>query len=197
MGTVLQFPVGSARRGYKRSRKCRRPADDPDQLQLFPVSTAQILELTHELSPFEKALHFDERSDPRAAELYQKAIEAGDCVADAYCNLGIIESKAGSIPKAFDSFIRALKTDPRHAEAHFNLGNLYLEVNDLRLARVHYEIAGEIDHTFANAFFNLALIHAINHDLAAAVSTLGRYRLLATEEEARDADALLREWESR
>ena len=27
----------------------------------------------------------------KAAELYRKAIEEGDCVADAYCNLGIIE----------------------------------------------------------------------------------------------------------
>jgi Flp pilus assembly protein TadD len=99
--------------------------------------------------------------------------------------------------KAFDSFTKALKADPRHAEAHFNLGNLYLEVTDLRLARVHYEIAGEIDPAFANAFFNLALIQALNQDLPAAMVTLRRYRELVTEEEARNADALLRDWESR
>jgi Flp pilus assembly protein TadD len=124
---------------------------------LFAVPTAQIVALTSELTAFEQALQCDERADPRAAELYQKAIEAGDCMADAYCNLGIIESNAGNTAKAFDSFTKALKTDPRHAEAHFNLGNLYLEVSDLRLARVHYEFAGEIDPAFANAFFNLAL----------------------------------------
>jgi tetratricopeptide (TPR) repeat protein len=197
MGNVLQFPAGTARLGYKRSRKCRRPADNPDQLQLFAVPTAQIVDLKSELTPFEQALHSDERGDPRAAEFYQRAIEAGDCVADAYCNLGIIETKAGNTAKAFDSFTKALKTDPRHAEAHFNLGNLYLEVNDLRLARVHYEIAGEIDPAFANAFFNLALIQAINQDLSTAMVTLRRYRQLVTEEEARNADALLRDWESR
>jgi Flp pilus assembly protein TadD len=197
MGHVLQFPAGTARLGYKRSRKCRKPADNPDQLQLFAVSTAQIVALTSELTPFDQALQSDERADPRAAGLYQRAIDAGDCMADAYCNLGIIKSKAGDTAKAFDSFTKALKTDPRHAEAHFNLGNLYFEVNDLRLARIHYEIAGEIDPAFANAFFNLALIQAIHHDLAAAMTTLRRYRELVTEEEARNADALLRDWESR
>jgi Flp pilus assembly protein TadD len=197
MGNVLQFPAGTARLGYKRSRKCRGPADNPDQLQLFAVPTARIVALTSELTPFEQALQCDERADPRAAELYQRAIKAGDCVADAYCNLGIIESKACNTAKAFDSFTKALKPDPRHAEAHFNLGNLYLEVNDLRLARVHYEIAGEIDPAFANVFCNLALIQAINHDLAAAMTTLRRYRDLVSEEEARNADVLLRDWESR
>jgi Flp pilus assembly protein TadD len=197
MGKVLQFPAGTERLGYKRSRKCRRPADDPDQLQLFAVPTAQVVALTSQLTPFEQALQCDERGDPRAAELYRRAIEAGDCMADAYCNLGIIESRLGNIAKAFDSFTKALQTDPRHAEAHFNLGNLYLEHNDLRLARVHYEIAGEIDPEFANVFFNLALIQAINHELAAAMTSLRRYRELVTEEEGRNADALLRDWESR
>jgi Flp pilus assembly protein TadD len=197
MANVLQFPAGTARLGYKRSRKCRRAADNPDQLQLFAVPTAQIVSLTSELTPFEEALQSDERADSRAADLYRKAIEGGDCVADAYCNLGIIESNAGNTAKAFDSFTRALGTDPRHAEAHFNLGNLYLEVNDLRLARVHYEIAVEIDPAFANAFFNLALLQAINHELAAAVTTLHRYRELVTEQEAQNADHLLRDWEGR
>lgn len=134
---------------------------------------------------------WDERGDPRAGELYRKAIEEGDCLADAYCNLGIIESQKGHTAKAFDCFTLSLKHDPRHSESHFNLGNLYFDVNDLRLAQVHYEIAGEVDAGFASVFFNLALVHAINHNLTASIGALTRYKELVSEEEGRNADELL------
>jgi tetratricopeptide (TPR) repeat protein len=189
--------VQASRLGYRRVRLRPRPPDHPDQLQLFESHAAQLLDLPHELGPFEKALLFDERANPRAAELYWKAIEAGDCVADAYCNLGIIESKADNTAKAFDCFTQSLKHDPRHAEAHFNLGNLYFEVNDFNLARFHYEIAAEIDRSFASVFFNLALLQAVNNDLPAALITLTRYQELVPEEEARKADELLRRWKTR
>ena len=61
----------------------------------------------------------DERGDGQAAELYARAIENHDCVADAFCNLGILESKKGSTAKAFDCFTTSLKHDPRHSEAHY------------------------------------------------------------------------------
>src|SRR5438552_19148116 len=100
----------------------------------------------------------DERGDPKAAEIYAKAIAEQDCVADAYCNLGIIESKKGDTMRAFDCFTTSLKHDPRHCEAHYKLGNLYFDVNDLGLAQVPYEMAGEVDPSFANCCFNLALV---------------------------------------
>ena len=140
---------------------------------------------------FEQALLFDERGDPKAAELYARAIEEQDCVADAYCNLGIIESQNGNTGKAFDCFTTSLKHDPRHSEAHYNLGNLYFDVNDFRLAQVHYEMASEVDSAFANAYFNLALVQAINNDFSAAVTALGKYQELVSEEEGRIAGELL------
>jgi tetratricopeptide (TPR) repeat protein len=115
---------------------------------LFPQPAAQILELVLELSRFEQALMSDERGDSKAAELYEKAIEEGDCVADAHCNLGIIESQRGNTTKAFDCFTSSLKHDPRHSEAHYNLGNLYFDANDFRLAQMHYEMAVEVDPSF-------------------------------------------------
>ena len=134
---------------------------------------------------------FDERGDCKAAELYLKAIEEGDCVADAYCNLGIIESQKRNTTRAFDCFTTSLKHNPRHSEAHYNLGNLYFDVNDFCLAQIHYEIAAEVDPAFANVYFNLALVQAINHDLAAAISALSKYQELVSEDEARNADELL------
>jgi len=191
MGQLLKFPGQASRFGYKRVRKRARTAENPDQLHLFPPPTAQILDWASELSRFEHALLLDERGDPSAAELYRKAIEEGDRVADASCNLGIIESKQGNTARAFDCFTASLKHNPRHTEAHFNLGNLYFDVEDFRLAQIHYEMAGEVDPSFASVFFNLALVQAINNDLTAAVRTLTRYQQLVPEDEGRNADELL------
>jgi tetratricopeptide (TPR) repeat protein len=190
MGQILKFPVQASKFGYKRVRK-RTRAENPDQLVLFPQPTAQILEFVPELGRFEQALMFDERGDLKAAQLYRRAIEEQDCVADAYCNLGIIESRQGNIAKAFDCFTTSLKHDPRHAEAHFNLGNLYFDVNDFRLAQIHYEMATEVDPVFANVYFNLALVQAINSNLTAAVRALTTYKELVPETEGRNADELL------
>ncbi len=192
MGQILKFPVEASKFGYKRVRKRAKPADHPDQLHLFPQPTAQILNFTPDLSRFEQALLFDERGDGRAAELYRKAIEEQDCVADAWCNLGIIESQKGNTARAFDCFTTSLQHDPRHFEAHYNLGNLYFDVNDLRLAQIHYEIASEMDPSFANVHFNRALVQALNDDLAGAISALTKYQELVSPDEARNADELLR-----
>jgi tetratricopeptide (TPR) repeat protein len=192
MGEILKFPVPASKFGYKRVKTRAKAAEHPDQLSLFARPTAQILDLMAESSRFDQALALDERDDVNAAECYRKAIEAEDCVADAYCNLGIIESKQGNSSKAFDCFTTSLKHDARHLEAHYNLGNLYFDVNDYRLAQVHYEMALEIDPAFPNVYFNLALVQAINHDLAAAINALTRYQQLVSAAEGRHADELLR-----
>jgi tetratricopeptide (TPR) repeat protein len=192
MGEILKFPGEAARLGYRRVRKRRRRADDPNQLDLFIAAPARFENFAPALSAFEQALLSDERGESGAAELYAKAIENKDCAADAFCNLGIIESKRGNTAKAFDCFTTCLKQDPRHLEAHYNLANLYFEVNDFRLAQVHYELAREVDPTFANVYFNLALVQAINEEFAAAIAALTKYQELAAPADARHGDELLR-----
>ena len=191
MAQILKFPLQASKFGYKRVRQRSQPADNPNQLHLFAQPTAQILDLTSGLSRFEQALCLDERGDSHAAELYLKAIAENDCAADAYCNLGIIESKRGQIARAFDCFTTSLKLNPRHFEAHYNLGNMYFDANDFRLAQLHYELASEIDPAFPNVHFNLALVQAINNDLVAALSTLTRYQELVSDAEGRDVEELL------
>ncbi len=190
MGNVLRFPAQASKLGYTRVRKGAK-SENANQLPLFPPRTAQILPFGPPLSLFEQALLLDERGDPAAADFYVKAIAEQDCVADAYCNLGIIESQKGHTTKAFDCFTMALKHNPRHAEAQYNLGNLYFDLNDLRLARIHYELAGEVDPAFANVYFNLALVQAIGNDLPAAVVALKTYQKLVPEAEGQSADELL------
>jgi tetratricopeptide (TPR) repeat protein len=191
MGEIIKFPAEGSKLGYKRVRK-RKIAEEPGQLPLFPQVAGPILSFAASLSPFEQALMFDECGDAKAAELYFKAIENKDCVADAYCNLGIIESQSGNTTKAFDCFTTALKHDPRHSEAHYNLANLYFELNDFRLAQIHYQMAGEVDPSFANAFFNLALVQSINKDFTAAIGALTQYQALVSGNEARDVEEMLR-----
>jgi tetratricopeptide (TPR) repeat protein len=191
MGEILKFPAERAKLGYKRVRK-RKAAEDAGQLPLFSQTTAPLLSFSTALSPFEQALMLDERGDGKAADLYFKAIADEDRVADAYCNLGIIETQNGNTTKAFDYFTSSLKHNPRHSEAHYNLGNLYFELNDFRLAQIHYEMAGQVDPSFANAYFNLALVQSIHRDFAAAISALTKYQALVSADEARNADELLR-----
>src|SRR2546426_3847493 len=188
MAQILKFPAQASKFGYKRVKKRTKAAENPDQLHLFPQPAAHILNFAPESSRFEQALMLDERGDPKAAELYAKAIEEQDCVADAFCNLGIIESQKGNTAKAFDCFTTSLKHNPRHSESHYNLGNLYFDLNDYRLAQIHFEIAAEVEPSFPSVYFNLALVQAINNDLAAAIIALTRYQELVTEEEGRNAD---------
>jgi tetratricopeptide (TPR) repeat protein len=191
MAQILKFPVQASKFGFKRVKRRAGPGDNPDQLHLFAQPTAQILNFADELGPFEQALVYDERGDRKAAELYRAAIEQEDCVADAYCNLGIIESKQGNAAGAFDCFTTSLKYDPRHSEAHYNLGNLYFDLEDYQLAQAHFEMAAQVEPSFPNVYFNLALVQAINNDLSGAIVALMRYQELVPKDEGRNADELL------
>lgn len=187
MGDVLQFPGAVSNRGYTRARRSAL-REDPNQLSLFAVAPAAEAPLT----PFEQALLFDEQEDGRAAELYQQAIENNDSVADAYCNLGILESRLGKTARAFDCFTRALKQDPRHGTAHYNLANLYLGANEVRLAQLHYEMATRVTPTLAAAHFNLSLVRAQHGDRPGALDAMLAYRELVSDPaEIRQADTML------
>ena len=134
----------------------------------------------------------DENGDKvKARAGYVKAIEEGDCVADAYCNLGIIESQNGLTAKAIDSFTRCLRHDPRHYEAHYNLANLYAEVGNFALAKIHYEIAIEIEPSFPNSYFNLGLTLAMSKQFKDAVKVLDEYKKLTPPDIAQQADDLI------
>jgi len=196
MAKILKLPVQPpAKLGFEKVKKRRkRDADDPSQLSLFAghgPHSARVVNLPSRLGPFEEALMLDERGDRQAAEKYWRAIEAGDGVADAYCNLGIIESQTGRAAKAYDCFTQSLKHDARHMESHYNLGNQYFDDGDLRLARVHYEIAVELDPNFPNTYFNLGLVLAITNDYAGSIAALNKYQEIVSPENGSKADELL------
>jgi Flp pilus assembly protein TadD len=192
MANVLEFSQKPPPKfGFERVRKrSKSPGGKRGQLNLF-AGGAQVLKLPSDITPFEEALLLDERGDERAADAYRQAIAEGDDVADAYCNLGILQSREGNTSKAFDSFTRSLEHLPRHFESHYNLGNLYFDAGDLKLARMHYEMALEVDPDFPGLYFNLGLVLASMGELKSARDTFLRYRRIAAKEEAAKADNVL------
>lgn len=195
MAKVVKFP-GPAPEKFglqkARKRKDNTPAK-PGQLNLFG---GRVIKLSH-LTTFEEALLLDESGQFDVAKtLYSKAIEEGDFVADAWCNLGIIESDSGNHAKAIDAFTRCLSHEPRHYEAHYNLANLYAEVGNYALAKVHYAMASEIEPGFPNSYFNLGLTLAMNKEYNEAVSVLRTYCSLTAPEDHKQAMELINQLSS-
>jgi len=183
MAKVIQFPSpGPEKFGFKPvlKKSATNTKGKAGQLNLF--SGGKVISLSH-LSRFEEALMLDDQGDTKAKQIYQKAIDEGDSVADAYCNLGILESETGNYTKAIDCFTKSLKENPRHFEAHYNLANLYAELGKLALAKVHYQISVEIEPHFPNSHFNLGLTLAMNKEIEEAIQSLTAYcRLVSADD---------------
>jgi tetratricopeptide (TPR) repeat protein len=166
------------------------------QMSLFRAEVRQV-QVARLLTPFEEALLLHERGDEKASEFYVEAINAGDNVAEAFCNLGIIELDGGNTIGALESFTQSLKNDPRHVEAHYNLANLYYDAGDFPLARLHYEAAIQIEPNFSLVYYNLALVYHRLNNVQAATQCLNRYKELEpSDEEIELVDQLLKALET-
>jgi tetratricopeptide (TPR) repeat protein len=191
MAKVVKFPIPTPEKfGPERVRKRKDTRiEKHGQLNLF--TGGKVIRL-NKLSDFEEALIIDDQGNKQEArKLYLKAIEGGDSLADAYCNLGIIEWQDGNQTKAIDYFTLSLRHDPRHFEAHYNLANLYGEIGNFPLAKAHYKISMEIEPSFPNSYFNLGLTLAMNKEFNEAVSILHQYRQLTSPEDHKQADDLI------
>ncbi|HYX29268.1 MAG TPA: tetratricopeptide repeat protein [Pyrinomonadaceae bacterium] len=166
------------------------------QMSLFRQDVAQV-QLSRLLTPFEEALVLHEQGDLTAADFYQQAITEGDNIAEAYCNLGIIELDRGNTIAALENFTQSLKNDPRHVEAHYNLANLYYDAGDFPLARLHYEAAVQIEPNFALVYYNLALVYHRLNNATGARHALNKYKELEPgDEEIELVDQLLKAMET-
>jgi tetratricopeptide (TPR) repeat protein len=191
MAKVVKFPsVTPEKFGPQRARRQKKSTlEKQGQLNLF--SGGKLIRL-NQLSCFEEALMLDDQGDYKSAkEKYLKAIEENDSIADAYCNLGILESQDGNFAKAIDAFTLCLKHEPRQYEAHYNLANLFAEVGNYALAKMHYRISIELESSFCNNYFNLGLTLAMNKEYKEAVEILRQYRELTPCEEHKQTDDLI------
>lgn len=180
------------RLGHKKASKNKLvKLEDKGQLNLFKKKAPKIFSMAEELSPFELAFKQDEQNNDGAKKAYLKAIEKEDRVADAYCNLGIIEAKSGHDVQAIDYFSQALTLFPRHFEAHFNLGNIYFDNENYALARLHYETAIGLNPDDANVYYNLGLVLALQEDITGAINSLSTYVSMVKETDAAPANELI------
>ena len=175
MGKVVKFPLRTPEKfGNRRIRKKRKvDLEDFGQLNLFEAG--KVVALSVEQSYFEQALSRDENNDPAAEQLYLKAIDKGESVEDAYCNLGVLKSAQKDSTTAIDFLTRCLQLNPRHFEAHYNLGNVYSDIGNLPLAKVHYELATQILPEAPNAYYNLGLVLISLKAYAEAIDCLDKY----------------------
>jgi tetratricopeptide (TPR) repeat protein len=191
MAKIIKFPLPTPEKfGPQRVRKRKdQRVGRTGQLNLF--TGGKVVKL-NQLTPFEEALLLDEQGNKTRARIgYLQAIEQEDSVADAYCNLGIIECTDGAHAKAIDRFTLCLKADPRHFEAHYNLANLYAEIGNFQLAKAHYEISIQLEPSFPNSHFNLGLTLAMNKEFESAVKAIKQFRKLAQPEDQQLADSLI------
>ena len=197
MTRIVKFPISSSSKiGFKKARRRRKiDLEAYGQLNLFSsqVKEAKIISISARENLFEKATKWDEEGNlTLAKEYYLKAIQKGESVADAFCNLGVIQSEEHEYSQAIDSFTRCLKEDPRHFEAHYNLGNVYSEVGNLGLAKIHYELCTAVEPGFASAYYNLGLSLALADDYSGAINALQHYTRLADESEHNSANKLIK-----
>jgi len=208
-GIVLGTPVGDsgeytydfqALTVFRRVREMRTQgltikqieAELQGQMSLFRAEVGQV-QVSRLLTPFEEALVLHEQGDATAIDFYEQAIVEGDNIAEAYCNLGIIELDRGNLIGALENFTQSLKNDPRHVEAHYNLANLYYDAGDFPLARLHYEAATQIEPNFSLVYYNLALVYHRLNNVAGARESLNKYKDLEPgDEEIELVDQLLK-----
>ena len=183
MAKVIQFPVSPPEKlGPQKARKRRKKnLEDYGQLNLFAQQLDGRVRSLKQESFFEQALKLDEQDNSEAKRMYELAIDAGQSVADAHCNLGIFYSKQQQYPKAIDHLSKCLQFQPRHFEAHYNLGNVYSDIGNYPLAKTHYEVAVQIEPDFPNSHYNLALVLISGKDYKTAQKYLQQYIKLAPE----------------
>ena len=196
MAKVIKFPVEPPRKlGPKKVQK-RRKADPEDhgQLNLFNqiVPETRIRSLVDGNDFFEEALRLDEKGDPYAENMYLKAIENNQSVADAWCNLGILTSRMEEHAKAVDFLTKCLAVNPRHFEAHYNLANVYSDMGNYALAKTHYEISMEIAPDFPNSYYNLGLVLVSLKQYDAAAEVIKQYINLSPGYDHEVANDLIR-----
>src|SRR5229473_5086656 len=166
------------------------------QMSLFRQESGQV-KIARLLTSFEEALLLHEQGDANAAEFYLQAISEGNNVAEAFCNLGILELDCGNTIGALENFTQSLKNDPRHVEAHYNLANLYYDAGNFPLARLHYEAATQIEPNFSLVYYNLALVYHRLNNVPGARQALNKYKDLEPgDEEIQLVDQLLKAMET-
>jgi tetratricopeptide (TPR) repeat protein len=193
MSLILPFkPTKLARVKSSRQQKL----EEFGQLNLFAGAPPRMFQLPARLPSFVLATLLHERGDQGARLAYEKAIQEGDHVDDAYVNMGVLAYEADNINEAFTCFRECLKQNPAHFEAHYNLGHLWVAEGLFRPAELHYEIAASLRPEEPEVLFSLGIVYAEQGRISDAYDALSLFRNLVPRKEAETVDDLIAELET-
>ncbi|MFT5143869.1 MAG: tetratricopeptide (TPR) repeat protein [Thalassolituus oleivorans] len=192
MPKILQL-VPSRKGAYRRAPGLVEDPEEKEQLNLFSTRAANVVRLESGMSPFDAALMMDRTGRAEARTAYLDAVQSGDRVADAFCNLGIMEAASGAYDDAIEWFAKSLAASSDHFEAHYNLGCLYLDMEMFGPARVHLAIAAVKDPSSAELQFNLAVALAGTGQFALSAVALRQFRKLTPDPDQDESSGRLLE----
>ena len=138
---------------------------------------------------FAAAVARHQAGDFAAAEsAYREVLRHDSGHAPSWCNLGVLQVRAGQADQAAACYVQALAVSPGYPDAHYNLGNLYRRAARLPEAVAEYRncLAQRADHS--GALFNLGLCLTALDDIPAAIIAFQEVIRL----EPSSADAFLR-----
>ena len=158
--------------------KAAFPRNTSNQLSLFSSE-----EIPLPNSPYAMGLLLDEKGNLQEAKAYyERAIQEEDHAPEAYCNIGVIESRTGRSTHALTSFARALAIRPLYVEARHNMALEYLEQEEYLLAGLHVEIALQLDPEASDLLFCQALVCIGKDNFTGALEGLRKFQEIAPNE---------------
>jgi|GEM_PF-2052800 tetratricopeptide (TPR) repeat protein len=158
--------------------KATFPRINSNQLSLFSSE-----EIPLPNSPYAMGLLMDEKGSLQEAKTYYlRAIQEEDHVPEAYCNIGVIESRMDRSTHALTAFARALAIRPLFVDARHNMALEYLDQEDYLLAGLHIEIALQLDPEAPGLHFCQALVCIGKDDFTEALEGLRKFQEIAPDE---------------
>src|SRR6266536_956243 len=112
------------------------------QLNLFRAESGRAARL---LTPFEEALLLHEQGDQKAADCYVEAINEGDNIAEAYCNLANLYYDASDLQFARLHYEAATQIEPNFSLVYFNLALVYHRLGNAQSATAALEKYRELE----------------------------------------------------
>jgi len=191
----LIIPFQSKKLARVRSSRHQK-LEEFGQLNLFAGAPAKVYQLPSRLPSFVMATLLHERGDPGARAAYERAIQEGDHVDDAYVNMGVLAYEANDVDEAFLCFREGLKHNPAHFEAHFNLGHLWAGEGLLRPAELHYEVAASLRPEEPEVLLSLGIVYAEQGRADEAYEALILFRNLVPKIDMESVDMLISELET-
>ena len=101
----------------------------------------------------------------------EKAINEGECTADAFNSLGMCCAQLGEVSEALKAYGTATKKNPEHVDAIYNSGIIVKEQGEALKAEEYFRKCISINSTYKPAYYSLGVLHYLlgRHDSAAAI----------------------------